>query len=604
MTHTLPAAPAAPAETDDPLAVALRRIVCAGEFPALSRRMSELLACLSADELSAQRLATFVLHDYSLTLKVVRTANAVHYNRSHRPIRSVTQAMMMLGVETVRSLAASLLLFEHYRSRSPGLKELLLLSLLSANHAREAGVRLGVAEPETVHLSGMCRNLGEVLVACHFPDEYAGILHRAREQLAAGAPHDAGAAAGSAARQVLGFSFEDLGDGVLAHWGMPEEIRWSLRATGRVGESLAHTLTAFGHDLTAAVYRGDGERAGAASGATAVLGKYGDRLRLTKDGLRDVLAAAVAETREVFSDAGMSLDSLRLARQTAGALAELGDTVAVRDTAAPPADATAGRAPALTPSEGAGQARGAGLVALRERLVADLEAALPPEAGHALHPVLLMALEALVRAGPASRALFCLVSPDRTLLEARLGLGVGAERLAAEFRVPLGHGDAGGAARALHARRDVVLTDGRHAPREEARWVRALGARQVTLLPLVVDDIVIGSLYADLSDEAAPPDAATRLFHGTVRSAAARAIALRRRATPATPTPATPTSAPADPAAGAAVAVERRDVVLRLLRGATPAALSAELGVPVETIEEWQRSFLEGALAGLQNGTG
>ena len=37
--------------------------------------------------------------------------------------------MLLLGVRTVRDLATSLILFEHYQRKSPGLKELMLLSM-------------------------------------------------------------------------------------------------------------------------------------------------------------------------------------------------------------------------------------------------------------------------------------------------------------------------------------------------------------------------------------------------------------------------------------------------------------------------------------------
>jgi hypothetical protein len=41
-------------------------------------------------------------------------------------------------------------------------------------------------------------------------------------------------------------------------------------------------------------------------------------------------------------------------------------------------------------------------------------------------------------------------------------------------------------------------------------------------------------------------------------------------------------------------------MVLRLLRGEQPGALSRELGVTVTTLSEWQRSFVKGGVAGLK----
>ena len=171
----------------------VRRILQAEDFPAFSRQMGELMVTLDGGDASAQRLANLVLRDYALTVKVIRTANTIHYNRTGRPVQSATQAMMLLGARTVRDLAGELLLFEQYRKRSPGLKELMLLSLLTAGHAREAALRLGVGDPEAAQLAGMFRNLGEVLVAAHLPQEYAAVLREStrtdRRDGRPGAPH-------------------------------------------------------------------------------------------------------------------------------------------------------------------------------------------------------------------------------------------------------------------------------------------------------------------------------------------------------------------------------------------------------------------------------
>ena len=82
----------------------VRRILVADDFPAFSRQMGELMASLQEGEASAQRLAHLVLRDYALTVKVIRTANTVHYNRTGRPVQGATHAILLLGARTVREL--------------------------------------------------------------------------------------------------------------------------------------------------------------------------------------------------------------------------------------------------------------------------------------------------------------------------------------------------------------------------------------------------------------------------------------------------------------------------------------------------------------------
>ena len=322
------APPEPPADGEARVDATVRRILAADDVPAFSRVMRDVMATVGREETSAQHLANLVLRDYALTVKVIRAANSAHYNRTGRPVQSATHALMLLGARTVRDLAAGVLLFEHYRRRSPGLKELMLLSLLTASHARLAAEVAGGADPETAHLCGMFRSLGEVLVAAHLPEAYAEVLRQVAERGAARplrAADRPGDRAGDTLRAtcataVLGGPFEEIGVAVARHWGMPDAVRLGIRATGAPGEDRVAVVTALAHALTGAVYREDPAHAAAA--ADLVVAGLGGRAGLTRAQCRQVAERAVADTRELFAAAGVRLDDLRLARQVACALAD------------------------------------------------------------------------------------------------------------------------------------------------------------------------------------------------------------------------------------------------------------------------------------------
>ena len=99
-------------EPGDPLQRRLRSILQGDDFPALSKLFTETMALSADTDASSQRLANLVLSDYGLTVKVIRTANTIQYNRTGKPIRSATHAMLLLGSRTVRDLATSLILFD------------------------------------------------------------------------------------------------------------------------------------------------------------------------------------------------------------------------------------------------------------------------------------------------------------------------------------------------------------------------------------------------------------------------------------------------------------------------------------------------------------
>ncbi len=591
-------APAAPPPADPPATdadrpgVYVRRILAADDMPSFSRQMGELMASLQEGEASAQRLANLVLRDYALTVKVIRTSNTVHYNRTGRPVQSATHAMMLLGAQTVRDLASALLLFEQYRGRTPGLKELMLLSLLTAGHARAAAVRLGAADPETAQLCGMFRNLGEVLVAAHLPVENAAIL-----RAAGGARgRDGRRAREAAATTVLGCSLEDIGVAIAGDWGMPAAVCRGMRAAGERGEGELELLTAFAHDLTAAIYR---EEPGPARQAVAVvLERYGTQLSLTRDVLAAIADEAVAATRDTFAAAGIALDGLRLSRQLAAALrdpahptpalptpAASGGGTAAADVAADAApDAETAAAPAsVAPAVEvpAAPVEGPPLAALRTRLQGELEGAAADVDGYDAQRVLLLALEVALRGGPFDRACFCPVDVAAGAFRARFGLGEATEELLERLAVPIA---GAGPGPSLVRGEEALLSTGTRLQMADAQLLRAWGAASAALVPLGLDGTTIGAVYVDRRTTSAWLDATALTYLRRVVGTAADALG-RRRAPP--------------PAAAEPPAADKSAFVLRLLRGEPAEALAAEAGVAPARLEAWREEFLAGAMARL-----
>jgi GAF domain-containing protein len=512
-----------------------------------------------------QALANIVLRDYSLTLKVLRTANSFRYNRSGRRVLSVTQAMVLLGVENVRDLAGSLVLLEHYARMAPALKQLMALSMLTASHARLAAEHVGYARPEEVHLAAMFRNVGEVLVAWHAPDDYAAVMARVRDRRST---------LGEAAVAVLQFGFEDLGAAACRHWGL--DGFGCAPSVSSPGTDLER-LVAFGHDLTNAVYRQVPTES--PQTLTLLLQRYGHRLSLTADTLQAILVAGCAETDEMFASLGLSLADLRLGRQVEAAMSSLVTSDAAGDGSAP-----AGRVDPLILA----LAHGPDSAQARQQLTAELEATVADSTHFEVNEVLLMVLEAIVRAGPFSRAVFAVLNDQRTEVHGRFGLGDGVDTLVRRLRLPVTLGPQGLAlGAALMRRTELFAATARNPSADEARLLAFLGAKSVLVLPLLIEGRTVGAVLADrLTPE--PPDAATVNFVVALRDLAVRAMQRARAEREAAATRA----AQLGPEA-------RRDIVLRLLRGEAIDVVSRETKVPTRDLEAWKQAFLEAATKAL-----
>ncbi len=536
------------------------------EFPALSRQIQEVLVGLQDEDASLSALANLVLREYSLTLKVLRTANSTHYNRSGTPLLSATHAMALIGARTVRDLATGLLLFDHFQKKSPVLKELMLLSMLTANHARELAIQWNYPRPEEAYLCGMYRNLGEVLIACYYDEDYTRILASMEENRRT---------AGEAALGVLGFRYEDLGAALARHWGMPN-VGNAIQSLGTAGDPLG-AITALSHELTTAVYRQ--EEADAPAALSQMLEKFGPVLNLGRDELGPILDAGIRETRETFSQVKVSLNDLRLRHQIEVALG----TDAFGGT---PADAPAG--------DGGGALETRLPAAARDRLASEVDSVLELDRGFDLHKVLLMVLESIYRAGPFDRVLFCLLNQAKTEIQGRFGLGASVDQVAARFRFPLTP-RSGSLTLALVKRKDLFLAGVRDRHGADGEIARRLGAHSFGVFPVYVQGALVGCLYCDRVSSQAQPDAGAMAFLGRLRAQAERALEMRRLARPV---------AGSDTTTAEWSAEAKGEIVLRLLKGESVEILSRELGVAPEDLESWRESFLAGALARLRDQPG
>ncbi len=587
-TNLHSARPAPSASRDDrpaaelsPVKARLARIIEGRDFPALSQQIGDTINALDDNAASIQRLTNVVLREYSLTLSVVRIANSAHYRRADRQIQSVTRAMVLLGARTVRQLASSLLLFENYRKHSAGLKELMLLSLLTANHAREVAVKLGLGDPEEAHLCGMCRNLGEVLIACHFPVDYARIHTLVRER-------NTGEA--SAVLAVLGFRYEDLGEELCRHWGLPDSVVEGMRARATRNTSASAAVTSFAHDLTNVIYRRDAERGDARKDLDALIARYAPQLRFSRAQVGEIVALALDETHELFVTANVKVDALRMKQLSSAACTALGVTSLGGSDWPEPME----EAEEFTPAS------------LREQLRQELESKVDPASECDLGQVLLLALEGALRGAPFDRVVACVLSPDRTRLRARSGLGLGVEALLSFFDFPMTP-QGGPLPAALLQARTVYLPGERAMNTLEQRLAQKVGVAQFGLFPIIVDGQIVGCVYGDRVAADPLPDSAALQHVEALTALVVRAIAARRNA-PAPPRALQRSEGGATADEGIELSADelaqlkpetKAGLVMQLLQGDTLVAVSRRSGVPAVQLELWRTEFLAGAMARL-----
>ena len=272
----------------------ITQLVGDSKLPLFSKRLLDILALGTQDRTSAHKLADLVMEDYALTVNVLRMANSFHYNRSNYAIQNVSHAIVVLGMDTVRKLASTLVFFLAFENRSASLRELMVQSMLSAHVAGVAADKTGFSRREDAYLAAMLLNLGEVLVACHSPEHYLIIRAETRE----------GTSVREACQRRLGFTFDSVARGVGSHWRLSPELASIWDESGSPPQLAA--LARFGNELTRVMYRPSTKHE---AGLQLLIFHYGYTLKLKEDDLPGMWERAVEDTRTMFGTLGVMVGS-------------------------------------------------------------------------------------------------------------------------------------------------------------------------------------------------------------------------------------------------------------------------------------------------------
>lgn len=470
----------------------VRRISREEGAPPFGQHANELIARTLDLDGGSSDLARVALKDLGLTSQILRAANSALYNHSGRPIMSVPHGIVLIGWDTLRNLIGAIRYIEHYANRSPGLRELMMLSLLTAVHSRDIALSVGYPRPDEAHLGGLFRNLGEVMIACHFPEEYSKIIL---------AMHKENINESRASARVLGFSWDEVGLRVAASWDLPPKIDVCLRGPHGPARPLLDrclaSISSYARHLTHAIYR-DGvaiERMRLGS----VMDAWGRRAVVPVGDLRRLADAALKETHDTFAALGIPSGSLRLDRQAEQARHMLA-LVPVFDAARwQSLDATAENA--------------------KRVVCAD---------SFELTAVISALLDAVCGAG-FDRAVFGLLNDEHTAIRGRLASGGVVEDVLRGFDFPVDRLD-GPIRAALQYKSDVLIDCARDARYDRSALVNAMAPAAFALFPIVVDQKPVGCLYADRQSGAPDLDSA-RLPLGRVRDTMAAAIKAKSQKT-------------------------------------------------------------------------
>lgn len=186
-----------------------------GSLPAGPSTYQKLSVAMADPAVEVRKLARIVEADVAIAGRVLHFVNSAYFGLV-RSVSSIEEAIVLLGISTLRSLALTIEIFSAFpgAQRSPGTLEIEERhALLTARIARR--ITGDPASAETAFAAGLLHDCGKLVLLDRMSVAYADAQARAQAE---GRPvHEAEKAA-------LGANHAEVGGYLLGLWGLPHPI--------------------------------------------------------------------------------------------------------------------------------------------------------------------------------------------------------------------------------------------------------------------------------------------------------------------------------------------------------------------------------------------
>lgn len=475
----------------------LRRMRSKSDFPALSGIISEINRIVSSDSSSASKLAQTILQDFALTNKLLKLVNTVSYGQFGGNINTISKAVVIIGFETVRNIAMTLILLEFLQNKSQAveLKDEVISSFFAGILAAQIAPGGRVGDAEEAMICAMFHHLGRMLSKFYFFEESQQIVRMVEDQ---------GLDEEQAAVKVLGLSYNNLGVGVARSWNFPGRLVAGMQKLP--GEKIRKPNSDIDHltvtvnmanelcAISAVTELKDKEQA-----LKQLCARYAGAAQISESKFSKILESGLLELSQRSGIVGLGIAKsplLKKVRQWSGHAEPVNNAdqndgdgmggVTTLDAALNAENDASGEVIAQHDPEAI---LSAGIQDVTNTLVEDYQ----------LNDVLQMVLETIYRSLGFKHTLIFIRDNKQNVMTARSGFGENIDAIIPRFRFSLAF-EPDVFHLALDKGLDIVIEDVQAAniASKIPLWFRtAVDAQCFLLLPIMVNKKAIGLIYAD-----------------------------------------------------------------------------------------------------------
>ncbi|AEJ02726.1 putative signal transduction protein [Nitrosomonas sp. Is79A3] len=216
---------------DDFFALLTKRMGEKGDFPAFSESVQHLDELMHDEDINIAAIASVILSDFTLTQKVIRLANSAMYSGMGGEITTITQAAVVLGLDTIAHIALSIRFIDTLSTAAPDsaeAREELAKAILAGEVTRNIVTKSTLVNGEEAVVCAMLHHLGRLLLVFYFPEEWSQIQKIARSGQAS---HN------SAALEVIGVTTDEISQEIARNWRLPKKISNSMASSATFDET-------------------------------------------------------------------------------------------------------------------------------------------------------------------------------------------------------------------------------------------------------------------------------------------------------------------------------------------------------------------------------
>jgi HD-like signal output (HDOD) protein len=187
-------------------------------LPSLPSMYQELVTAMQSPQATVDTAAQIVAKDMAMTAKILQVVNSAYFSL-RRTITSPAHAIALLGIDTVKSLAFGLELFAQFsRTGLPvSPDQLWKHGMAVGTGARAIALSAGVGPLaiEGAFIGGLVHDLGVLILAHSFPQQYADALRMADETRIP---------PWQAEQTLFGTTHAEVGGYLLGLWGLSDRV--------------------------------------------------------------------------------------------------------------------------------------------------------------------------------------------------------------------------------------------------------------------------------------------------------------------------------------------------------------------------------------------